>query len=101
MVGWNAEKIRLRLEREFAEELNAEIVADRILDCWLYQVLPGQEVLIVTYAVRRVDRREIRLSREHQKYGVFAVNELQDLAIPEGYRRSIRGCAARGAPCSC
>jgi 8-oxo-dGTP pyrophosphatase MutT (NUDIX family) len=37
------------LEREFAEELGAEIVPDGILDCWLYQVLPGKEVLIVTY----------------------------------------------------
>ena len=82
------------LEREFAEELGAEIVADRILDCWLYQVLPGKQVLIVTYAVRRVDRREIRVSREHQKFGVFAVGELQDLAMPEGYRRSIRVCMA-------
>ena len=28
------------LEREFAEELGAEIVADGMLDCWLYQPLP-------------------------------------------------------------
>ena len=25
------------LEREFAEELGAEIVADGMLDCWLYR----------------------------------------------------------------
>ena len=31
------------LEREFAEELGAEVVADRILDCWLYPVLAGKE----------------------------------------------------------
>ena len=86
------------LAREFAEELGAEIVADRILDCWLYHVLPGKEVLIVTYAVHRVDRREFRVSREHRKFGVFAVGELQRLTMPEGYRRSIRACAARGAP---
>ena len=83
------------LEREFAEELGAKIVADRILDCWLYQVLPGEEVLIVTYAVRRVNRREIRVSREHQKFGVFAVGELQDLVMPEVYRRSIRVCLSQ------
>src|SRR5260370_1246401 len=44
------------LEREFAEELGAAIVADRVLDSWLYPLLPGKEVLIVTYAVCRVDR---------------------------------------------
>ena len=87
------------LEREFAEELDAKIVVDRILDCWLYQVLPGKEVLIVTYAVCRVERRRFRLSREHRKFGIFAVGELQGLAMPEGYRRSIRACAARHSSC--
>ena len=83
------------LRREFAEELGADIVADGMLDCWLYQVLPGKEVLIVTYAVRRLNLREFHVSREHRKFGLFAVGELKDLAMPEGYRRSIRGCAAR------
>jgi 8-oxo-dGTP pyrophosphatase MutT (NUDIX family) len=83
------------LRREFAEELGADIVADGMLDCWLYQVLPGKELLIVTYAVRRLNLREFHVSREHRKFGLFAVSELKDLAMPEGYRRSIRGCAAR------
>jgi 8-oxo-dGTP pyrophosphatase MutT (NUDIX family) len=87
------------LEREFAEELGADIVADRMLDCWLYQPLPGREVLIVTYAVRRADRREFQLSREHRKLGVFPIGDLQDLAMPEGYRRSIRSCAAQRRSC--
>ena len=82
------------LKREFAEELGAKIVADRILDCWLYQVLPGKEVLIVTYEVRRLDRREFQVSREHRKFGLFAISELPALAMPEGYRRSVRACAA-------
>jgi hypothetical protein len=102
VVGWNAEKIRLPASSaNLPKELGAEIVADGILDCWLYQVLPGKEVLIVTYAVRRVDRREFRVSREHRRFGVFAVSELAGLAMPEGYRRSIRACAARRAPRSC
>ena len=87
------------LEREFAEELGAKIVADRILDCWLYPVLPEKEVLIVTYAVRRVDRQEFRVSREHRKFGVFPIGELPGLVMPEGYRRSIRAWAARRISC--
>jgi 8-oxo-dGTP pyrophosphatase MutT (NUDIX family) len=83
------------LEREFAEELGAAIVADGILDCWLYEPLPGKEVLIVTYAVRRVDRREFEVSREHREFGVFPIGELERLPMPEGYRRSIRTCASR------
>jgi 8-oxo-dGTP pyrophosphatase MutT (NUDIX family) len=85
------------LEREFAEELGAEVVSEGILDCWLYEVAPGKEVLIVTYAVRRIDRRDFRASREHREFGVFAIGEIDGLAMPDGYRRSIRNCAARPA----
>jgi 8-oxo-dGTP pyrophosphatase MutT (NUDIX family) len=86
------------LKREFAEELSIEIIVDRILDCWLYPVLPGKDVLIVTYAVRRTDRGKFRVSREHLKFGIFSIGELDALAMPEGYRRSIRNCVApRGA----
>ena len=86
------------LKREFAEELGIEIIVDRILDCWLYPVLPGKDVLIVTYAVRQMDRGKFRVSREHLKFGIFSIGELDALAMPEGYRRSIRNCAApRGA----
>jgi 8-oxo-dGTP pyrophosphatase MutT (NUDIX family) len=85
------------LKREFAEELGAEVVLEGILDCWLYEVAPGKEVLIVTYAVRRIDRRDFRASREHREFGVFAIGEIDGLAMPDGYRRSIRNCAARPA----
>ena len=85
------------LAREFAEELGVEVMADGILDCWLYRVLPGKEVLIVTYAVRRMDRRDFRASREHRRFGIFTIDQLGGLAMPEGYRRSIRNCAARRA----
>ena len=83
------------LVREFAEELGAAIVAEGILDCWLYEPLPGNEVLIVTYAVRRTNRREFEVSREHRKFGVFPIGELEGLPMPEGYRRSVRDCAVR------
>jgi 8-oxo-dGTP pyrophosphatase MutT (NUDIX family) len=84
------------LAREFAEELAVEIIAEAMLDCWVYEVLPRKEVLIVTYGVRRLDRRALRVSREHRKLGVFAIKELDSLPMPEGYRRSIRAWMARG-----
>lgn len=87
------------LEREFAEELGIGVVAEGILDCWLYRVLPEKEVLIVTYGVRRADRRDFRASTEHQRFGIFAVADLGRLAMPEGYRRSIRNYAARRVSC--
>jgi 8-oxo-dGTP pyrophosphatase MutT (NUDIX family)/GNAT superfamily N-acetyltransferase len=83
------------LAREFAEELGAEIAVGSILDCWVYEVLPQKQVAIVTYGVRRLDRRAIQVSREHRRFGLFAIDELAGLPMPEGYRRSIRAWAAQ------
>src|SRR5262249_3185737 len=38
--------------REINEELAIDVAADELLDCWLYEVLPGREVVIVTYGCR-------------------------------------------------
>jgi 8-oxo-dGTP pyrophosphatase MutT (NUDIX family) len=81
------------LAREFAEELDAAISVGPIVDCWNYEVLPGRHVMIVTYAVARVDRGELRISAEHRRLGWFALDALQGLRLPEGYRRSIRALA--------
>jgi 8-oxo-dGTP pyrophosphatase MutT (NUDIX family) len=40
------------LEREFAEELGAKIVADGILDCWLYQGSLHESALSVRHRGR-------------------------------------------------
>jgi mutator protein MutT len=53
------------LVREFAEELGAVVEVARIIDCWLYEVLPQREVVIITYGVKRCDREELRVSDEH------------------------------------
>jgi len=84
-----------RLVREFAEELGAVVEVARIIDCWLYEVLPQREVLIITYGVNRRDEKELRVSDEHRRFGLFTPHEIQDLPIPEGYRRSIRAWLAR------
>ena len=41
------------LVREFAKELGAVVEIARIIDCWLFEVLPQREVVIVTYGVKR------------------------------------------------
>jgi 8-oxo-dGTP pyrophosphatase MutT (NUDIX family) len=84
------------LVREFAEGLGIEVAVDHILDCWVYEVLPQRRVVIVTYAVRRLDHGALRVSAEHRQCGWFAIGELERLPMPEGYRSSIRACAARG-----
>ena len=82
--------------REVAEELGAAVAVATILDSWVYEVLPGREVLIVTYGVRRTAPGEMRVSGEHRRFALFAPDELDHLPLAEGYRRSIRSWAARG-----
>ena len=78
------------LAREFAEELGAEIAVGPIVDSWNYEVLPGRHVTIVTYAVARAGRGELRVSHEHRRLGWFPLDALGALNMPEGYRRSIQ-----------
>jgi 8-oxo-dGTP pyrophosphatase MutT (NUDIX family) len=82
------------LAREFAEELGVKVAVKTILDSWVYEVLPGQHVVIVTYGAERVDQAPLRVSHEHCRLGSFSIGEIDGLAMPEGYRRSIRAWAA-------
>jgi 8-oxo-dGTP pyrophosphatase MutT (NUDIX family)/GNAT superfamily N-acetyltransferase len=83
------------LMREVAEELGIVVAVETILDSWVYEVLAGREVLIVTYGVQRTDWRPMRVSGEHQRIGLFTLEELGGLPIAEGYRRSIRAWAVQ------
>jgi 8-oxo-dGTP pyrophosphatase MutT (NUDIX family) len=78
------------VEREIFEELGWVVEAEEILDCWQYEVKPGVVVLIVTYGCRRTGTEVLGLSDEHVASGLFAVEEIDQLRMPEGYRASIR-----------
>jgi len=80
---------RLRSARN-PRELAIDVAAEKLLDCWLYEVLPGQEVVIVTYGCRYEGDGAVRRSHEHSAAGQFDLSELDGLQMPEGYRRSIR-----------
>ena len=83
------------LVREFAEELGAVVEVARVIDCWLYRVLPQREVVIITDGVKRREEGELRVSDEHRRFGRFTFDEIEALPIPEGYRRSIHTWFAR------
>jgi mutator protein MutT len=78
------------LAREIREELGIAVTIRHLLDCWVYEVLPGRSVVIVTYGVLRADAAPLRLSPEHKRLSLFPLTEIQQLPMPEGYRRSIR-----------
>jgi 8-oxo-dGTP pyrophosphatase MutT (NUDIX family) len=76
--------------REIAEELGLAAEIARILDSWRYRVLPERHVLIVTYACRPLAGVRPRASDEHFEYGLFEPAEIEALAMPAGYKASIR-----------
>jgi mutator protein MutT len=76
--------------REIREELAIDVAAEELLDCWLYEVLPGREVVIVTYGCRYEGDGAVRMSDEHSAIGLFDLAEIDGLPMPDGYRRSIR-----------
>jgi 8-oxo-dGTP pyrophosphatase MutT (NUDIX family) len=86
------------LAREMREELALDVAVAGIVDCWTYEVLPGREVVIITYGCRLDGHDEIEISAEHKAVGLFAPAALAELPMPEGYRRSIRRWINTGHP---
>jgi len=76
--------------REILEELSIAVTVDRLLDCWVYDILGKVKVLIVTYGCTLVSATPIAISSEHKEVGLFRVSELDALPMPEGYRDSVR-----------
>jgi len=78
------------LEREIEEELGVKVAAERIIDSYLFEVLPGEHVFIVTYGCRLRGEFAPILSEEHSAFGLYAPADLGGIKLPEGYARSIR-----------
>ncbi|MGH6962683.1 MAG: NUDIX hydrolase [Dongiaceae bacterium] len=83
------EKPTACVAREIGEELGLDVEVTELLDCWLYEVLPGHEVVIVTYGCRHRGGK-VAVSPEHQAVGLFRLDQIEALPMPEGYRRSVR-----------
>jgi len=80
--------------REFREELAAVVQAGPILDSWVFEVIPGRFVFIVTYAIGRVGTEQLMVSAEHKRMGWWPLHGLPGASLPEGYRRSIASAVA-------
>lgn len=84
------------LEREIREELGLTVTTGPILDSWVYHIREGRDVLIVTYGCNPTLFFEVTHSPEHKAVGLFTLDEVSDLNMPLGYKRSITDWA-RGA----
>jgi ADP-ribose pyrophosphatase YjhB (NUDIX family) len=77
------------LSREFAEELALDVaVADQV-DSYLFEVIPGRHVSIITYGCTLSGGLDPKISAEHTEHCLWPVDRLSELNLPLGYRRSI------------
>jgi len=83
------------LAREIAEELQLAIQPESILNSWIYTIVPGVHVLVLTYGCLESSRDAAVLSHEHKELRWFPLAEIDSLRMPEGYKASIRSWSAR------
>jgi 8-oxo-dGTP pyrophosphatase MutT (NUDIX family) len=81
------------VSREFAEELSLDVAIRAPIDSYLFEVIPGRHVFIVTYGCTLVGEFRPALSHEHTEHCLWPVEWLSELNIPAGYRRSIENWA--------
>ncbi len=78
------------LAREIREELDLEAEIGPLLDAFVYDVLPGVRVLVLAYGCFVGNVRAVSHSAEHSDVGIFGLDELGLIELPEGYARSVR-----------
>jgi 8-oxo-dGTP pyrophosphatase MutT (NUDIX family) len=76
------------LEREIHEELSLSVSVQELLDSYLFEVIPGKYVFIVSYACILTSEFVPRISEEHKRIGLFPPDALPP-NLPKGYRSSI------------
>ena len=79
--------------REIEEETTWKVITGPLLDVWMYDIVQAErQVFIVTYGCylpAADDTPEPALSFEHKQIGEFTEAEVQDLAMPQGYKNSV------------
>jgi 8-oxo-dGTP pyrophosphatase MutT (NUDIX family) len=81
--------------REIEEELGLSVEPRALLDTWVYAISPDVHVLIVTFGCVEHEERDAVLSDEHARLRWLPLDALESVAMPEGYRASIRLWAGR------
>jgi 8-oxo-dGTP pyrophosphatase MutT (NUDIX family) len=77
------------LAREVSEELSVSVKVGPILDSWVYHIAEGVDVLVVTYGCHPDSSARPVHSDEHQALGLFSLDEVDQLNMPQGYKNSV------------
>ena len=85
----NGEDHAETLAREFAEELSVSVRVGAPIDSYLFEVIPGRQVFIVTYGCSLVGDFQPKISAEHTEHRLWPVDRLSKINLPAGYKNSI------------
>src|SRR5580693_9323313 len=79
--------------REIKEELNITVEIDRLLDTWMYRVGGRVNCFVVIYRCKplKENEQQIQLSWEHDRFGLFSMDEIRTLNLPGRYKETITG----------
>lgn len=80
---------RACVAREISEESGWQVTTGPILDCWLYHICEGQDVVIVTYGCPVASTGSPVISAEHRRAALVSPAEVAALNMPDGYKRSV------------
>ena len=87
--GEDGEDHSQTLAREFSEELSVAVAIADPIDSYLFEVIPGRFVFIITYGCTLAGEFKPEISHEHTEHCLWPVERLSELNLPPGYRRSI------------
>jgi 8-oxo-dGTP pyrophosphatase MutT (NUDIX family) len=76
------------IRRELLEEAGVEVAVGPLVDIWFYDV-DGGRVAVASY-LTTVPTGVTTPSSEHTELAFFETDQLAGLALPDGYRASIR-----------
>jgi 8-oxo-dGTP pyrophosphatase MutT (NUDIX family) len=75
--------------REIEEELALDVEPNTLVDSWVYTIVPGTHVLVLTYGCTERVTRDAVVSPEHTRLEWIALDDVALLHMPEGYKSSI------------
>ncbi|WP_412676427.1 NUDIX domain-containing protein [Aneurinibacillus migulanus] len=84
------QNIKCNLYREIREELGLSCLIHNLIDVWVYEVLEGKHVLIITYLCKCTDTLNVEISEEHSAFNWFSMSEIETVNIPKWYMDSIK-----------
>ncbi|MFI3046480.1 NUDIX hydrolase [Pseudomonas coronafaciens] len=78
------------LSREIKEETGLDAEVTSVLSPYIYKVLGITAVLILPFKCRVKSFDSMTISHEHKEIGIFDIDRLDQINLPEGYKHAIK-----------